>query len=100
MRRDDFGTHAQNVEAGEAERLVPLLTLVSSDDEWDRYETLQWRAAARYADVHPDDPDVAELLTRVDKSRREYLDWGRDTLGWALYLFGVRRDVPQLPQAN
>jgi len=72
--------------------------LVSSDDEWDRYETLQWRAAARYADLHADDPEVTELLARVEKSRREYLSWGRDTLGWALYLFATRQNpAPTAP---
>jgi SAM-dependent methyltransferase len=50
-----------------------------------------WRAAARYAEAHPRDPDVAELLARVEHSRREYLNWGRDTLGWALYVFETRR---------
>jgi SAM-dependent methyltransferase len=87
MRRDQFGTHEENVEVGVAEGLVPLLALVSNGDEWDRYETLQWRAAARYAASHPDDLDVPELLERVERSRHEYLAWGRDTLGWALYLF-------------
>ncbi|MGA2512340.1 MAG: class I SAM-dependent methyltransferase [Candidatus Limnocylindrales bacterium] len=91
MKRDDFGSHAWNVEAGEAEALVPLLALVSSGDEWDRYETLQWRAAARHVDAHPEDPDVAELVTRVAKSRHEYLTWGRETLGWGLYLFATTR---------
>jgi SAM-dependent methyltransferase len=87
MERCSFGSHAENVEAGEAEGLVPLLALVSTGDEWDRYETFQWRATARYADAHPDDPDVAELVARVAKNRHEYVTWGRDTLGWALYLF-------------
>ena len=98
MKRDDFGSHAWNVAAGEAEALVPLLALVSNGDEWDRYETLQWCAAARYADSHPEDPDVAELLARVERSRCEYLNWGRDTLGWGLYLFVGRRDgAPAAP---
>ena len=88
MARDEFGTHASNVEAGPDLGLVPLLAYVSSGEEWDRYETLQWRAAARYATAHPDDPDVPELLARVGRARREYLTWGRETLGWALYLFG------------
>jgi SAM-dependent methyltransferase len=87
LRRDQFGSHEENVEAGVAESLVPLLALVSSGDDWDRYETLQWRAAARYARTHPDDPDLPELLERVDRGRHEYLAWGRETLGWALYLF-------------
>jgi len=87
MSRDDFGSHAGNVAAGEAEGLVPLLALVSNGDEWDRYETLQWRATAIYAGSNPDDPDVTELVTRVAKNRHEYVTWGRETLGWALYLF-------------
>jgi hypothetical protein len=64
---------------------------MSSDDEWDRYETLKWRATARFADSHPDDADLTELLSRVEKNRREYLSWGRDTLGWALYVFATPR---------
>lgn len=91
MRREDFGTHAENVATGAAEGLAPLLALVSNGDEWDRYETLQWRAAARHAASHPDDPDVPELLARVERNRHEYLTWGRETLGWALYLFGRPR---------
>ena len=88
MRRDAFGTHAGNVEAGVELGLTPLLALVSSGDDWDRYETLQWRAAARHAAAHPEDPDLPELLARVERGRHAYLTWGRSTLGWALYLFG------------
>jgi SAM-dependent methyltransferase len=88
FHREGFGTHGENVETGVAEGLTPLLALVSNGDEWDRYETLQWRAAARYAAAHPDDPDVPELVSRVERSRHEYVTWGRETLGWALYLFG------------
>lgn len=91
LSRDEFGTHAGNVETGGAEGLEPLLAFVSSGTDWDRYETLQWRAAARYAGTHPEDPDVPALLERVDRARHEYLTWGRDTLGWALYLFARPR---------
>jgi SAM-dependent methyltransferase len=88
LKRETFGTHAANVEVGEALGLVPLVALASSDHDWDYYETMLWNGAARYAADHPDDPDVPELLARVEKDRREYLNWGRDTLGWALYVFG------------
>lgn len=89
LARDQFADHAGNVALGEAEGLVPLLALVSSAQDWDRYETLQWRAAARHASAQPDDPDLPELLDRVARSRHAYLTWGRETLGWAIYLFGV-----------
>ena len=87
MPGDMWGSHRANVTIGEEEGLAPLYTAVSSHDDWDRYETLQWYAAARYATENPDDPDIPELLRRVARTRDEYLKWGRDTLGWALYLF-------------
>jgi hypothetical protein len=87
MRREVFGTHADNLQAGVSIGLVPLYALASSEDDFDRYEALQWRAAGRYAREQPDDPDVPELLERVARNRHEYLAWGRTTLGWSLYLF-------------
>ena len=33
---------------------------------------------------------LAELVERVNKARAAYLRWGRDTLGWAIYLFRLR----------
>ena len=100
LQRGEFGTHAENVGAGVDAGLVPLLALVSNGDEWDRYETLQWRAAARYAAANPEDPDVPELLARVERSRDEYLTGGRETLGWSLYLFRRPRATLGLPDAG
>ena len=62
-------------------------TLVSSKDDWDRYEGLQWHATADYARTDRDDADLPELLERVAKEKSAYLKWGRDTLGWAIYVF-------------
>ncbi len=81
------GSHAGNVNAGLDLGLSLLYSLVSNQDDWDRYEGLQWQAAHRYAAAHPDDPDVEALLETSDKSRDAYLRWGRDCLGWAMYLF-------------
>jgi hypothetical protein len=87
LTRDMFGTHYENVLVGEDEGLFPLYTMVSNQDDWDRYETLQWYAAEMHARDNPDDPDVPEILTRVARGRTNYLHWGRDTVGWAIYLF-------------
>ncbi len=84
---DTFGRHVDNVTVGEALGLSLLHALVSSEDDWDRYEGLQWQAAIRYGREQPDDPDLPDLQQRVQAQKMAYLRWGRDTLGWALYLF-------------
>jgi SAM-dependent methyltransferase len=84
---DLCGSHDGNVAVGEDVGLSLLYTLVSDPDDWDRYEGLQWQAAERYAARNPDDPDVEALLRSARRQRDAYLRWGRDCLGWALYLF-------------
>lgn len=88
--RDGFGTHASNVEAGEQRGLELVYTFVSSHDDWDQYEGLQWYATAEYARRHPEDPDLPEIVERVAKGKAVYLRWGRETLGWAIYVFRRR----------
>jgi SAM-dependent methyltransferase len=82
-----FGTHLGNVETGLALGLGLLHTIVSSPDDWDRYVGHQWFAAEQYATRNPGDPDVPELMARTRKGRDHYLRWGREELGWAVYLF-------------
>ena len=85
--RSIFGVHYENVQAGQELGLELVYTLASSPDDWDRYEGLQWYAATGWADEHPDDPDVGEVLKRVKGNRENYLRWGRETIGWSIYVF-------------
>lgn len=87
LERSTFGTHLENVEQGTKLGLRFLHALVSSDDDWDRYEGYQWYAAEKYADDNPDDPDVAEILSRMHEFRDIYLRWGRAEFGWAIYMY-------------
>ena len=85
-----YATHYGNVQAGEELGLRLEYTLVSNEDDWDRYEGLQWYAAEEWARENAQDPDVGEVLERVRESKDTYLKWGRDTLGWAIYVFRTR----------
>jgi SAM-dependent methyltransferase len=85
--REAWGTHSENVLTGEDEGLFPLYTLVSNQDDWDRYETLQWWAAKDFTRANPDDKDIQEVLEMIDLQRKIYLRWGRNTVGWAIYVF-------------
>ncbi len=90
LTRDSLGSHVENAEAGERRGLDLVHTFVSSKDDWDTYEGLQWHATTEYARAHADDPELPELLERVAKDRSAYLRWGRDTVGWAIYVFRRR----------
>ena len=85
--RSAFGTHYENVQAGQELGLELVYTLVSNQDDWDKYEGLQWYAAAEWANQHAGDPDLGEVLKRVAQDRENYLRWGRETFGWSIYVF-------------
>jgi len=80
-------THEENVEIGSQLGLDLLYAIVSNQDDWDRYEGLNLRAATLYKAEHPEDPDSQEILDRQRKSHETYLKYGRDHLNWAIYIF-------------
>ncbi len=68
MTRNDFGTHYQNVEIGRERGLEAVYALVSSQDDWDRYEGLQWYAAETWASDNRDDPDDERAITASEQA--------------------------------
>jgi SAM-dependent methyltransferase len=87
IKKEEFNSHSKNIDFGEKEGLNCIYTVVSSHDDWDHYETLQWWSAYDYMNDYPNDPDNSELLDKIEKAKMEYLLYGRDTLGWAIYVF-------------
>jgi SAM-dependent methyltransferase len=70
-----------------AEAELELITFIASSlDDWDRYESLHWRAVEEWMAANRDDPDAEEFRRRNDADRRDYLAWGRDTLGWGIFV--------------
>jgi ubiquinone/menaquinone biosynthesis C-methylase UbiE len=87
LAKRSFNTHHGNMTTGVAQGLAPLYSLVSSEADWDKYEGLHWYATRQYANSHPEDPDLQDLLGRDARYRESYLKYQRDILGWAIYLF-------------
>lgn len=85
LTADQFATPAEHAVAGDALDLRYCYALMSNEDDWDRYEGLRTRALQRWLVDHPDHPDRDEL--DPTRARDAYLRWGRDQLGWGIYVF-------------
>jgi len=63
---------------------VSLIALISSStDDWDRYESLHWRAVEDWLAENDDDDD--EIRRTNEERKRRYLA-RRDAFGWAMFL--------------
>ena len=60
--------------------------IASSEDDWDRYESLHWRALEEWLAQNAEDPDAAEIRRRHEHNREDYLRRGRELLGWAIFV--------------
>lgn len=74
------------VDIVEAGGLAAVRVLASSEDDWDRYETLHWDAVEQWLADNPDDPDAPDIRARYEGDRRTYLRYGREYLGWAIFV--------------
>jgi cyclopropane fatty-acyl-phospholipid synthase-like methyltransferase len=66
---------------------LPVVSVIaSSEDDWDRYETLHWQALERWLAANEDDPDAAEIRARHEDAKWNYLRHQREFLGWAIFV--------------
>lgn len=58
----------------------------ASHDDWDRYEADNWHGLIRWIEDNPDHPERGEVIDHLHKVQDEYLRYGREYLGWAMYV--------------
>ncbi|MGH3133786.1 MAG: SAM-dependent methyltransferase [Gaiellaceae bacterium] len=85
-RRLPWTTLDGTVTAFETSGLPVVSVIASSEDDWDRYETLHWRAVEEWLAANPNDPDAAGIRARYERDKRTYLRHQRDHLGWAIFI--------------
>jgi SAM-dependent methyltransferase len=66
--------------------LQTVAVIASSEDDWDGYETLHWRAVEEWLVENADDPDAADIRGRHERYKHDYLRYGRVHLGWAIFV--------------
>lgn len=88
LTRESCSTYSGNIDIAMEQGLIPLYAIMSTKEDFDHYEWLQVIAGERYIMEHPNEPELDKLEKHVRDGRESYLKYGRDTLGWAMYLFG------------
>jgi cyclopropane fatty-acyl-phospholipid synthase-like methyltransferase len=87
MTAQEHSSHEGNQSTGESEGFELVMCSECSPEEWDAYEDQYTRNVEEYVKANESDPDAAAMLRRIRPWREAYLRWGRDTLGFGLYLF-------------
>jgi hypothetical protein len=77
---------AETVERAESAGVRVLSLIASSEDDWDRYESLHWQALDRWLAANPDHPQGEEFRARGAADRDRYLRWERAVMGWAIFV--------------
>lgn len=83
---DAIDSYTGYINQAEFAGLRPLYSAVSSQDDWDHYEWRITYAIQMYIQENPDFPELEALRQYGELQRTRYLRWGRDTLGFGLYL--------------
>jgi SAM-dependent methyltransferase len=81
-----FTTLEGTVEIMETGSLRVVSFIASSEDDFDRYETLHWRAVEEWLAENAGDPDAPEIRERYERAKRSYVRYQREHLGWAIFV--------------
>jgi SAM-dependent methyltransferase len=86
---DTFVSLADTLARFEVVGLELIEMVLADQDDFDRYEASQWRTVHNYLNEHPDDPEYDDLKRWIDTKRRRYLHYGRDYMGWGVFVLSA-----------
>ena len=82
---DQFVDFAATVARFESSGVALTGLIAASQDDWDRYESLHWRALEEWLDDNRDHVDAGAIRERHVAVRADYLRSQRARLGWAIF---------------
>lgn len=60
----------------------------ASHDDWDRYEAENWHGLVQWLEENPGHPERESVIKHLRESQEEYLQFGRQYLGWEIFVLG------------
>lgn len=84
--RDDYTSLIGTLDRIEQAGYSLVEMVLSSPDDWDRYEATQWQTLDRWLRTHPRDTDAAAVRDWMRQNRRVYLEYTRRCFGWGVFV--------------
>lgn len=76
----------ETVERFESTGVRVVSLIASSEDDWDRYESLGWQTLDEWLAANAEHPQAEEFRARGAAERDRYLRWERGLIGWAIFV--------------
>jgi len=86
VAEDEWLPLAETIGLAESTGVRVISLIASSEDDWDRYESLHWQALDAWLAMNPDHEEADEFRARGAAHRARYLTWQRALLGWAIFV--------------
>ena len=86
VAEDDFVDLAATVDRFQSSGLALTGLIAASEDDWDRYESLHWRALEEWLAANPEHGDAGTIREQHLARRDDYLRSQRPRLGWAIFV--------------
>ncbi|MEE8104059.1 MAG: methyltransferase domain-containing protein [Planctomycetota bacterium] len=83
----DYVSHEDVIATAERAGWILLDAVTTPRADWDRFEGAALAYVETLAAASPDDPEAQAKADRSRAWRNAYENWGRETLGFGLYLF-------------
>ena len=88
QRKDEVHTEYELLHRMRKEGLELEYLVRASIDDWDRYEAGNWYGLVCWIEENAHHPDREVVVEHLRQSQDEYLRYGRQYLGWAIYVLG------------
>jgi SAM-dependent methyltransferase len=86
IEADDFVSLDATVARFEAGGLSTTGIIAASDDDWDHYESLHWRAVEEWLAEYREHPEAEDIRAQHERFRSDYIGFKRALLGWAIFV--------------
>lgn len=86
IEEEDFVGLEETVTRFEQKGFEITGVIAASEDDWDHYESLHWRAIEEWLAEHPEHRRAEEVRLAHDRFRGDYFRFKRALLGWAIFV--------------